>query len=85
METLANAGNGWIRIVDFAPEEDQDYRFLATLIERGILPCIGHTAATYEQVIEAIDQGARHSTHLFNAMFEHTSSRTGSGGSLADR
>ncbi|MHB8600630.1 MAG: N-acetylglucosamine-6-phosphate deacetylase [Ktedonobacteraceae bacterium] len=68
METLANAGNGWIRFVDFAPEEDQGYHFLATLIERGVLPCIGHTAATYEQVIEAIDQGARHSTHLFNAM-----------------
>ena len=68
MEALADAGNGWIRIVDFAPEEDSGYRFLATLIERGILPCIGHTAATYEQVIEAIDQGARHSTYLFNAM-----------------
>ena len=68
MEVLADAGNGWIRIVDFAPEEDQGYHFLATLIERGILPCIGHTAATYEQVIQAIDQGARHSTHLFNAM-----------------
>jgi N-acetylglucosamine-6-phosphate deacetylase len=32
------------------------------------LACIGHTASTYEQAIRAIDEGARHSTHLFNAM-----------------
>ncbi len=62
------AGRGRVRIVDYAPEEDKDGRFLATLIWLGILPCIGHTAATYEQTINAIDGGARHSTHLFNAM-----------------
>ena len=68
MEELAQAAHGWVRIVDYAPEEDKDARFLATLVRLGILPCIGHTAATYEQTISAIDGGARHSTHLFNAM-----------------
>ena len=73
METLAQAGQGWVRIVDYAPEEDTDQQFLRTLKRLGILPCIGHTAATYEQAIAAIDGGARHSTHLFNAMspFDH--------------
>jgi len=68
MEELAAVGRGWVRIVDYAPEEDQDARFLATLVRLGILPCIGHTAATYEQAMRAIDGGARHATHLFNAM-----------------
>lgn len=68
MEELAAVGSGWVRIVDYAPEEDEEARFLATLVRLGILACIGHTAATYEQVIRAIDGGARHSTHLFNAM-----------------
>lgn len=68
MEELAAAGRGWVRIVDYAPEEDEGGRFLATLVRLGILACIGHTAATYEQAIEAIDRGASHSTHLFNAM-----------------
>jgi N-acetylglucosamine-6-phosphate deacetylase len=68
LERLAVAGRGWIRMLDFAPEEDEDGSFLATLVRLGILPCIGHTAATYEQAIGAIDGGARHSTHLFNAM-----------------
>lgn len=73
MEELGRAGGGWVRIVDYAPEEDVEGRFLAMLVRLGILACIGHTAATYEQTITAIDGGARHSTHLFNAMpeFEH--------------
>jgi N-acetylglucosamine-6-phosphate deacetylase len=68
MEELAAVGRGWVRIVDYAPEEDRDTRFLATLVRLGILACMGHTAATYEQAIRAIDGGVRHSAHLFNAM-----------------
>jgi N-acetylglucosamine-6-phosphate deacetylase len=68
MEELATAGRGWVRIVDYAPEEDEEARFLATLVRLGILACIGHTAATYEQAIRAINGGVRHSTHIFNAM-----------------
>jgi N-acetylglucosamine-6-phosphate deacetylase len=68
IEELAAVGRGWVRIVDYAPEEDEEARFLATVVRLGILACIGHTAATYEQTIRAIDGGARHSTHLFNAM-----------------
>ncbi len=68
MEELAEVGRGWVRIVDFAPEEDEGARLLATVVHLGMLACIGHTAATYEQTLKAIDGGARHSTHLFNAM-----------------
>src|SRR2546426_835526 len=51
MRELAAIGRGLVRIVDYAPEEDEEDSFLATLVELGILPCIGHTAATYERVI----------------------------------
>lgn len=68
MEELAATGRGLIRIVDYAPEEDRDGHLLATLVRLNILASIGHTAATYEQTMQAIDKGARHSTHLFNAM-----------------
>jgi len=75
LEELVAAAHGWVRIIDYAPEEDQDARFLATVVRLGLLACIGHTAATYEQVICALDGGVRHSTHLFNAMspLEHRS------------
>lgn len=68
LEELVVAAHGWARIIDYSPEEDEGNRFLATIIRLGLLPCIGHTAATYEQVLHAIDGGVRHSTHLFNAM-----------------
>jgi N-acetylglucosamine-6-phosphate deacetylase len=68
MEELAAVGRGWVRIVDFAPEEDEDACLLATLVRLGILACMGHTAATYEEATRAIDGGVRHATHLFNAM-----------------
>ncbi|HYU73478.1 MAG TPA: N-acetylglucosamine-6-phosphate deacetylase [Ktedonobacteraceae bacterium] len=68
MEKLAAISHGWIRIVDYAPEEDENERFLTAVVQLGILACIGHTSATYEQTLSAIDGGARHSTHLFNAM-----------------
>ncbi len=82
MEELAKVGQGWVRIVDYAPEEDQEARFLAALVRLGILACIGHTAATYEQAIRAIDGGARHATHLFNAMSPLTHRTPGVPGAL---
>lgn len=82
MRELAAIGHGLVRIVDFAPEEDEDQSFLATLVDHGILPCIGHTAATYEQVTHAIDGGARHSTHLFNAMSRLDHRQPGTAGAL---
>jgi N-acetylglucosamine-6-phosphate deacetylase len=66
LDELAELGK--VGIVDFAPEEDHGLRLLAALNRRGILACIGHTMATYEQAIAALDGGARHCTHLFNAM-----------------
>lgn len=68
LRRLVGLGQGLVRFVDFAPEEDADGRLLAAVVELGLIACIGHTDATFEQAIAAIDGGARHSTHLFNAM-----------------
>lgn len=38
------------------------------LSARGVICCIGHTAADYAQTRAALDAGARGFTHLFNAM-----------------
>lgn len=75
MRELAATAQGRVRIVDYAPEEDVNGALLAALVQLDILPSIGHTAATYDQAIHAIDGGARHSTHLFNGMsrFDHRS------------
>ncbi|WP_027833716.1 N-acetylglucosamine-6-phosphate deacetylase [Maritalea myrionectae] len=54
-------------IVTVAPECVPN-EFVATLSEKGVHVCAGHSAATYEQIGEALKVGLRGFTHLFNAM-----------------
>ncbi len=67
-ELAALASEGPIKLVDFAPEADVGFRLLRQMHTLEIVPSIGHTSATYAQAVEAIDAGARHCAHLFNAM-----------------
>ncbi len=58
-----------IKIITVAPEMPGGMEFIKKVTkESDILVSIGHTNATYEQAMEAIDAGAAHITHLFNAM-----------------
>lgn len=57
-----------IRQVTVAPEFAQNHAFMRACAERGILISIGHTQATYEQALEAVQIGARQVTHTYNAM-----------------
>ena len=62
-----------LRLVTFAPEEDEGHSFLKALKEEGVVPSIGHSQATYEQAMQAFSDGAMSVTHLFNGMppFHH--------------
>lgn len=64
---------GQIKLVTFAPEEPGGYELAAYLKETGVIASIGHSDATYDQVMEGIEAGIRHVTHLFNGMrgFHH--------------
>lgn len=60
--------NNLIKIVTLAPELPGSDEFICELKKNGIIASMGHTAATYEEAINAIDVGCTHATHLFNAM-----------------
>lgn len=51
-----------------APELDGGLDLVRALSGAGIRVSLGHSAATYDEAIAAIDAGARHATHLFNRM-----------------
>jgi N-acetylglucosamine-6-phosphate deacetylase len=60
------AADGRIRIVTLAPEKEGSVPFIRNLTQEGILISIGHTSATHEDIIAAIEAGATMSTHLGN-------------------
>lgn len=68
VEQLIDAGEGAIRIITLAPELPGAIELTRYLVDLNIIVSIGHTAATYEQAIQAIDAGARRAAHLFNGM-----------------
>lgn len=57
-----------IREVTFSPELPGAVWLTETLAQRGILPSIGHSEASFEQAEAVILAGARHVTHLYDAL-----------------
>ncbi|MFF9685485.1 N-acetylglucosamine-6-phosphate deacetylase [Streptomyces sp. NPDC014623] len=65
---LLDAARGSARMVTLATELPGGVESVRLLAEHGVIAAVGHTDATYEQTVEAIDAGATVATHLFNAM-----------------
>lgn len=61
-----DAAEGRIRMVTLAPERTGALPFIERLAQAGIVVAIGHTAATPQQIRDAVRAGARTSTHLGN-------------------
>lgn len=59
---------GTIKLVTLAPELEGGMELVSYLVNEGIVASIGHSDATYEQVIKAVQNGATHVTHLYNGM-----------------
>ncbi|MGW4867128.1 N-acetylglucosamine-6-phosphate deacetylase [Streptomyces chartreusis] len=65
---LVDAARGHATMVTLATELPGGIESVRLLAERGVIAAIGHTDASYEQTVEAIEAGATVATHLFNAM-----------------
>jgi len=68
LDDLQSASGARIRLVTLAPEVEGASALLAHAVARGITVAVGHSDATEEQMRAAVGAGARHVTHLFNAM-----------------
>lgn len=65
---LLGAAGGTARILTLAPELEGALTVLEYARDKGLRVGIGHSNATYEQAKSAIDAGATHAVHCFNAM-----------------
>jgi N-acetylglucosamine-6-phosphate deacetylase len=68
MEKLWEASGGHIVNMTVAPELKGMRELALYCIKKGIILQAGHTDARYENMVEGMQAGILHSTHLFNAM-----------------
>ena len=64
---LNEASGGIVRLITIAPEEPGGIETIRE-ISKTCTVSLGHTTADYDTAMAAYDAGARHATHLFNAM-----------------
>jgi N-acetylglucosamine-6-phosphate deacetylase len=57
-----------VGIVTLAPELRGGLDLVRALVAAGHIVSLGHSGATFETAIDAIEAGATHATHLFNRM-----------------
>lgn len=71
LKTFQEQSGDLIKIITFAPEKEGAKEMIESFPE--IIFSIGHSAATYEQAEQAVANGARHITHLYNGSsgFQH--------------
>ncbi len=64
---------GTAQILTLAPELPGALELIAVARQAGLVVSLGHTDATYEQAMAAIEAGASHAAHVYNAMrpFSH--------------
>jgi N-acetylglucosamine-6-phosphate deacetylase len=68
LDRLLSAGPGVVRMMTIAPELPGGLAAVRRLVAAGIVAAVGHTDASYETVVAAIDAGATVASHLGNAM-----------------
>jgi N-acetylglucosamine-6-phosphate deacetylase len=70
---LLGEARGTAQILTLAPELPGALDLISAARQAGLVVSLGHTDATYEQTQAAIEAGASHAAHVFNAMrpFSH--------------
>lgn len=72
-QKLFEASQGYVRLMTIAPELPGVEEVMRAAAKNDVVLSIGHSSANYQEVLSAIDNGAAHVTHMFNAMrpFHH--------------
>jgi N-acetylglucosamine-6-phosphate deacetylase len=68
LDKFIEASDGLVRILTIAPELPGAMEVIAHATAAKIIVALGHTDADYDQTRAAVEAGARHSVHFFNAM-----------------
>jgi N-acetylglucosamine-6-phosphate deacetylase len=79
------AARAAVGTVTLAPELPGALDLVRTLVGAGHRVSLGHSGASFDEALAAIDAGARHATHLFNRMTPLTHRAPGLAGAVLAR
>ena len=82
-DELWQAADGKIKLITIAPEAFDSDDFIENVSQKCTVS-VGHSNANATQCKKAVDCGARHATHLFNAMTAMTHREAGIAGTMLD-
>lgn len=68
LEEWEAAYPGLVKQVTLAPEREGALEAITWLKNHNIVAALGHTDATYDEVLKAVEAGLSHGVHTFNAM-----------------
>ncbi|MBA1434090.1 N-acetylglucosamine-6-phosphate deacetylase [Bombilactobacillus bombi] len=67
-EEWQEAAQGLLRQITIAPERKGAVEFTQAISQTGVVVCLGHSSATFEQAKACVEAGATTFTHTYNAM-----------------
>jgi len=82
-DRLNDASGNCVKLLAIAPEEEGAMELIEKRHERTVIS-LAHTCADYDTAMRAFEKGARHVTHLYNAMNPYTHRAPGPIGAAAD-
>ena len=80
-----HAARGHLRVITLPPELPGAGRVIEAAARVGVTVAVGHTDATADVALAAVDAGATHATHLFTGMRPLHHREPGAAGALLDR
>lgn len=79
-EALELIDCGFVKLIAIAPEIPGNLSLIDECVRRGITVSAGHTNATYEEMVIAVQHGVRQVTHCYNAMSPYNHRQPGAVG-----
>ncbi len=76
-QAFERAAHGRIIAISLAPEEDAELALTRYCTQQGIVVNLGHSDASFEQALEAVANGAKNVTHVFNGMAKYVNREPG--------
>jgi len=68
LEEYLSVKEGLIKLFSISPHNQENLEAIKFLVDKGVIASVGHSAASYENVMKAVDYGLSHATHTYNGM-----------------